>query len=179
MRPERTPAGTSRTHAQVVRSAALALVAATGLTFLAGASSAVAADLPNPCTLVPAGAIASAIGSKAAAAANTATTNSTSTCSYGGLLTVQVGITALTNPAPALYTAKVAGLPHGIFSTYSSSSQTQIVFYEGPAATGLYVVVRAFAKVKQAKLVTIAKLVNAALTTTGALPGVRLVAPGG
>lgn len=127
------------------------------------AASAARAGFPDPCGLVPARSIAAAVGSHAAAASSAAATSLTSTCSYGGLLTIEVGVTALTNPAPILKTTKLTAVPHGVYTTYAGSKQTQIVFYEGTAASGTYVVVRAFTAVKQKQLVRIAHLVDASL----------------
>jgi hypothetical protein len=131
---------------------------------LAAAASIDATPVANPCALVPTAAIAAVMGAGAAASPATTATPTTSTCSYGGLLTIQTGATALTNPTPPLHRIAVIGVPHGVYSTYSTSKQTQIVFYEGTAASGLYIVVRAFAPVKEAKLVRIARLVHASLT---------------
>jgi len=134
---------------------------------LAAAASTVAAPVADPCSLVAADAVAAAVGVTAATAASVAATPTTSTCSFGGILTIETGSTALTNPARAFKKVVVAGVPHGIYSTYVGSKQTQIVFYEGSAADGLYVVVRAFVPVKQLRLVRIARLVHAALSGTG------------
>jgi hypothetical protein len=123
-------------------------------------ASAARAGFPDPCSLVPAHSIAAAVGSHAAAARSSAATSLTSTCSYGGLLTIEIGATALTNPAPILKTTKLSAVPHGVYTTYVGSKQTQIVFYEGTAASGTYIVVRAFTGVKQKQLVRIAHLAD-------------------
>ncbi len=128
------------------------------------AAPAARAGFPDPCSLVPAHSIAAAVGAHAAAAPSAAATPQTSTCSYGGLLTIEIGETALTNPAPILKTTKLTTVPHGVYTTYAGSKQTQIVFYKGTAATGTYVVVRAFTGVKQKQLVRIAHLADASLT---------------
>jgi hypothetical protein len=137
------------------------LLAAFGAT--AGASG---AGVPDPCTLVPNATIASVFGRATPPSASLAATSNTSSCSYGSksvLLTIEVGFTALTNPELALRRTKVAGLPHGLYSTYAHTTQTQIVFYEGSAASGLYVVLRSYSKTSEGKLVKAAKAVNAAL----------------
>jgi hypothetical protein len=121
------------------------------------------AGFPDPCSLVPAQSIAAAVGSRAAAAQSAAATSRTSTCSYGGLLSIEIGVTALTNPAPILKTTKLTTVPHGVYTTYAASKQTQIVFYEGAAASGIYVVVRAFTGVNRKQLVRIAHLADASL----------------
>lgn len=118
------------------------------------------AAFPDPCSLVPARSIAAAVGSHAAAAPSAAATSLTSTCSYGGLLTIEIGVTALTNPATILKATKLTAVPHGVYTTFVESKQTQIVFYEGTAASGIYVVVRAFTGVKQKQLVRIAHLAD-------------------
>jgi len=164
---------------QTVRTRLVALLAVPGVLALVltvcGAAS--AANLPDPCTMVPAATIASAFGGKAPAGTNAATTN-TSTCSYNGRLTVEVGLTALTNGETPLKTIKVSGLPHGVYSTYPHTTQTEIVFYEGTAATGTYVVIRNFAKIPEGKLVKIAKAVNASLESQGVTgSGSQLVSP--
>jgi hypothetical protein len=119
-----------------------------------------AAGFPDPCSLVPADSIAAAVGSQAAAAHSSGATSLTSTCSYGGRLTIEIGVTALTNPAPILKTTKLTTVPHGVYTTYVGSKQTQIVFYEGTAASGTYIVVRAFTGVKQKQLVRIAHVAD-------------------
>jgi len=68
-------------------------------------------------------------------------------------------------------------VPHGVYTTYAGSKQTQIEFYEGTAATGLYVVVRAFTAVKQKQLVRIARLADATLGSSEPTSGVHLVTP--
>jgi hypothetical protein len=128
------------------------------------AAPAARAGFPDPCGLVPAPSIAAAVGAHAAAAPSAAATSRASTCSYGGLLTIEIGVTALTNPAPILKSTKLTAVPHGVYTTYAGSKQTQIVFYEGTAASGTYVVVRAFTGVKQKQLVRIAHLAHASLT---------------
>lgn len=171
-----------RRPGRLLRLPAVALLGVSALSLLAQPAAGRLADLPDPCGLVPAPTVAAAVGAKAASATSVATTPTTSTCSYGGLLTVEVGVTALTNPFPAVHTTKVTGIPHGVYSTFANPKQTQIVFYEGTAATGVYVVVRAFTKVKAAKLVAIALLAHGTLTTTGTpspSADVHLVSPAG
>jgi hypothetical protein len=137
---------------------------------LAAPVSTVAAPVTDPCNLVAADAVATAVGATAAAATSAAATPTTSTCSYGGILTIQTGSTALTNPARPLKRIVVSSVPHGFYSTYAGSKQTQIVFYEGTAAAGVYVVVRAFVPVQQARLVRIARLAHAKLSGSTETP---------
>ena len=130
---------------------------------LAGTAGANAVAPPDPCSLVPAAVIASAFGSKLPPS-TTSVTPDASTCSYkNGQLTIEVGSTALTNPATPFKTVKVAGLPHGLYETYAHTTQSQIVFYEGTAATGTYAVLRNYARIPKAKLIKVAKALNTAL----------------
>jgi hypothetical protein len=116
------------------------------------------ASLPDPCQIVPQPLIASAFGvKKAPPSTSTAVINAT-TCSYkGGMLTISVGYTALTNPATPLKTKKVPGLPNGLYETYAGTTQTGVTFFKGTAATGLYGVVRNFGRIPEKKLEKIAK----------------------
>ena len=94
---------------------------------------------------------------QAPASTSTAVINAT-TCSYkGGLLTISVGYTAITNPAPPSSVVKVAGLPNGQYETYAGSKASELTFFKGTAASGTYVVIRNYARIPQKKLVKIAK----------------------
>jgi hypothetical protein len=122
------------------------------------------ADLPNPCQAVPAGVVASALGLQQPPTSTLATVTNASTCSFkGGMLTVSVGYTALTNPAPPLKETKVPGLPNGIYETYRGSTQTQVTFFKGTAASGLYAVIRSFGHIPKLKLEKVAKALYAGL----------------
>jgi hypothetical protein len=78
-------------------------------------------------------------------------------------MTIEIGYTALTNPAPALKVTKVPSVPHGVYTTFPHTTQTQLLFYRGTAGTGLYVVLRSFGKIPEAKLLKVAKAVNTGL----------------
>ncbi len=133
------------------------------------------ADLPNPCALVAPAVIASAFGTKTAPPSSDAATSNTSTCSYkNGLLTIEVGYTALTNPAPPLKVTVVKGLPHGQLSVYAGN-QRQIVFFRGTAANGLYVVIRNFAKIPPKKLEKLARTLNTSLSGVAGSGGVHII----
>jgi hypothetical protein len=123
--------------------------------------------------------VAHALGLKTSPASTLSVVSSMQTCSYAGVkLTVSTGLTVLKNPAPPLKLEKVAGLAHGTFTTYAGSTQTQITFYKGTAATGIYGVVRNFGKIRKAKLVVFAKALYAAMGSgaSGSQPaGVQLV----
>ncbi len=111
------------------------------LVALGVATGASAVAPPDPCSLVPPAAIASAFGLKAAPASTASVTPDSSTCSYkNGQLTIEVGSSALTNPASPTKTTKITGLPHGLFDSYAHTTQSQIVFYEGSAGDGTYAV---------------------------------------
>lgn len=145
--------------------AALALA---GCLFAAPAGLAARAAPPNACQLVGSSIIAAAFGVKKAPASTLSTITNASTCSYkGGLLTVSVGSTALTNTATALKTTKVPGLANGAYETYQGSSQTEVTFYRGSAAAGVYAVVRNFAHIPAPKLEAVAKALSTALATAG------------
>jgi hypothetical protein len=123
---------------------------------------------PDPCSLVPPAVIASVFAVKSPPASTTSVTPNASTCSYkNGQLTIEVGSSALTNPASPLKTTKVAGIPHGFYDSYAHTTQSQIVFYEGTAADGTYAVLRNFARIPKAKLIKVAKALNTALKAEG------------
>jgi hypothetical protein len=150
-----------------------AYVVLSGVPVASGARTAV----PDPCQIVPKSLIAAAFGAKnAPPSTSTAVLNAT-TCSYKhGLLTISIGYTALTNPAAPLKTKKVAGLPHGLYETYSGTTQTAVTFINGTAATGLYGVVRNFGRIPEKKLEKIAKaLSHGAGSATGGASGGTLV----
>jgi hypothetical protein len=146
---------------------------------LTSAASGLAAptDLPDPCTVVPSALIASAMGLKKAPPATLSTVTNVSTCAYkGGLLTISVGYTALTNPTPPATLSKVAGLPNGRYETYTGSTQTEVTFVKGTTATGLYAVVRNFGRIPKKKLVKIAEALYKGLgSATGSGKGSGLV----
>jgi hypothetical protein len=154
-------------------------VAIAGGTLLIFAGHAVAADgsLPNPCELVSPSLVSSALGIKSAPVSRLSTVINVSTCAYkGGALTVSVGYTALTNPAPPATQAKVRGIPSGIFETYTGSTQTEVTFFKGTAATGIYGVVRNFAKIPKKKLLKVAvALYNGLGSSSGGSPGGTLI----
>lgn len=148
---------------------------ATAVLCLAPSAGAMHADLPNPCALVAPAVIASAFGTKTAPPSSDAATSNTSTCSYkNGLLTIEVGYTALTNPAPPLKVTVVKGLPHGQLSVYAGN-QRQIVFFRGTAANGLYVVIRNFAKIPPKKLEKLARTLNTSLSGVAGSGGVHII----
>ncbi len=141
-------------------------------------------SLPNPCDAVPAADVAAALGVKQPPPSALAQVRNVATCSFAvGKLTVAVGYSTLVNPAPPAHTALVASLPHGSYMTFKGSPQTEIVFYEGSAATGVYGVVRAFVPVKEGRLVTVARALAAAIVSgsgagaTSTIPSVQLVSP--
>jgi hypothetical protein len=108
----------------------------------AGPASARRADVANPCQILPPSAIAAAFGVAHAPASTETTVTNVSTCSFkAGLLTISIGNTALTNPAAPLSTAKVAGIPSGLYETFGAKA-SQLTFNKGGAATGIYVVIR-------------------------------------
>ena len=142
---------------------------------LAPSAGAMQADLPNPCALLAPAVIASAFGTKTAPSSSDAATSNTSTCSYkNGLLTIEVGYTALTNPAPPLKVTVVKGVPHGQLSVYAGN-QRQIVFFRGTAANGLYVVIRNFAKIPPKKLEKLARTLNTSLSGVAGSGGVHII----
>jgi len=134
--------------------------------------------VPDPCVSVSPQVVASALGLKQPPKTSEAMIPTASTCSYTGvLLTVSVGSTAITNPAPPKKVVKVKGLPNGQYMTYSGSTQSQITFFKGTAATGTYGVIRNFGKISEAKLVHFAKLLYAAVSGS-ATPGGGIVPQG-
>lgn len=149
-------------------------VAIVGLVMVPVASARMT-QLPDACGSVPSADVAAAFNSATPPASTEATVRNIQTCSFGsGQLTVSIGYTALGNPAIPVTVKSVPGLPHGEYMTYRGSTQTEIVFYEGSAATGVYCVVRNYAKISKKNLTLIAQAVNAALagqTGTGAAPG--------
>jgi hypothetical protein len=157
-------------------SASAALAAACCLAAGAPVASAGRADLPDPCQIVPASLIASALGVKKAPAGTLVTVTNVSTCTYGSILSISVGYTALANPQHPASQSKVPGVPNGLYETYAGSTQTQITFVKGSAATGLYAVIRNFGRIPKKKLIKIAVAVSKGLgSTTGSAPGGTLV----
>ena len=147
---------------RIPRSGAAALALAGCL--LAVPALAAGAAPANTCALVPASVIATAFGVKKAPASTLSSVTNASTCAYkGGLLTVSVGSTALTNTATPLKETKVPGLTNGIYETYKGSSQTEVTFYRGSATSGLYAVVRNFGHITGPKLEAVAKALSTAL----------------
>ena len=135
------------------------------------------APLPGACGLVSSSLIASALGTKKPPAGTLATVTNASTCSYNNVLTISVGYTALTNPAAPATQTKIAGIPNGIYETYSGSTQTQITFFKGAAATGVYCVVRNFGRIPKQKLIKVAKALSKAVGSSagGSTPGGSLI----
>ena len=144
---------------------------------LAAPALAAGAAPATTCALVPASVIAKAFGVKTAPASSVSSVTNASTCSYkGGLLTVSVGSTALTNTATPLKESKVPGLANGTYETYKGSSQTEVTFYRGSATTGLYAVVRNFGHISGPKLEAVARALSTALASAGSAgPGGTLL----
>ncbi len=129
--------------------------------------SAAAAGIPDPCTAIPGIEVASALHLKQPPAAALATVNATQTCSFaGGKLTVSVGYSVLADPEPPLLTVNVPGLPHGRYMTYDGTAQTQIVFYLGSPASGVYGVIRNYATITKTPLEQIAKSLASAIASS-------------
>ena len=63
----------------------------------------------------------------------------------------------------------MTAVPHGAYSTYAGSTQSQLTFYTGTAATGIYGVIRNYGKVTQKSLVKLGKLLAAAMSGSSAL----------
>jgi hypothetical protein len=175
----RPAAGKVRSRAG--RSAAVVAAAGFGL-FLSGVGFGTSTTFPNPCALVPSTAVASALGMKSPPTSSLATLSTSATCTYGNAkVSVSVGQTALLNSAPTKTRAPVKGLPHGIYSTFTGSTQTQIVFYTGTSATALYGVVRNYGKIRRAKLERFAKLLYAGMVGSGSSatqPGLKILTSG-
>jgi hypothetical protein len=153
-----------------VRSALVALLVAACL-FAGGAAAGRAASsgLPNPCLAVPNTVIASAFGLRAAPASVLTSLPNLSTCSYArGELTVAVGFTALGNPLPPEHVTSVGALPSGRYETFAGTTQTELVFIEGSAKTGLYGVLRNFARIPEAKLIKVAQALIKGMGPAGA-----------
>ncbi len=137
--------------------AACGLSAASICLAAAGPATAGPAEIANPCQILPPSAIAAAFGVAHAPASTETSVTNVSTCSFkAGLLTISIGYTALTNPAAPLSTAKVAGIPSGLYETFGAKA-SQLTFNKGGAATGVYVVIRNYARIPKKKLVTLAK----------------------
>jgi len=133
---------------------------------------------------VPPTVLAAALGVKQAPSSTLAQVTSVATCSFArGKLTVAVGYSTFANPAQPAHTTLIPSLPHGSYMTFKGSPQTEIVFYQGSAATGVYGVVRAFVPVKQGRLVSVARALAAAIVAgsasgaTSTIPSVQLVSP--
>ena len=160
-------------------------IAKTGLTAVAIAclatawATASASAAPDPCALVPAATVKAVFGGTATPTFVASATATTATCNYNnGKLTVEIGATALTNLAPALKTTKVKTIPHGVDPTFAHSTQTQIVFYEGSAANGTYIVIRNYVRIPEGKLLKIATVLNKALAgDTNSGSGGGIVSP--
>lgn len=150
--------------------AGLALTFGLLLSVVAPASA--LASLPNPCSIVPGAVIASAFGVRTPPSATFASVPKVSTCAYGhGQLTVAVGFTVLGNPALPLRVVSVPGLPHGKYETYAGTTQSELIFVEGSTATGIYGVVRNYARIPESKLIKVAQALASALTSSNATPG--------
>lgn len=153
---------------------------------LVGQGMASIAQVPDPCSAIPSSDVLSAFHVSKMPRATLSVVNTVQTCVYGqGQLTVSIGYSVIANPALPVTSVTVSGLPHGVFRTYSDSSQTEITFYTGTAATGVYGVVRNFAKIPKSKLITVAKALYAAMAeqtggtggTGSTSPSVNLIAP--
>jgi hypothetical protein len=154
----------------------VALLSAVCLLAVAAQGSASTTALPNPCQLVPNGVIDSALGLKKPPAMLPSMTTNVSTCSYkGGLLTVAVGYTALTNPVPPATITTVPELANGNYETFRGTTQTEVTFFVGSASSGLYAVIRNFAKIPKKKLEKIAVALQKALGGTTGAPGTALI----
>jgi hypothetical protein len=133
------------------------------------ASSAARTDVQNPCTLVPMAAVRAALHVRTAPTAVPSSVPNAMTCNYAsGKLTIEIGLTAYKNLAPAAKQIKVATLPNGLYTTYAHTTQTQLTFIEGTAAAGTYVVIRQFTRVPQKKLVKLGTVVHKLLATSTA-----------
>jgi hypothetical protein len=143
---------------------------------LAATAGAAASDLPDACTIVPISAVRSALGATKTPTSADAATSNTSTCSYdNGLLTIEIGYTALTNPFVPLHVTKVPVLPHGELSTFPHTTQTQLTFYRGSAATGLYAVIRSYGRIPAAKLEKLGVALNHGLVGVTGSGGIHIV----
>lgn len=150
---------------------------------LAGASagSGSAGQPPDPCTAVPAADVAAALHAATPPPSTLATVRNVQTCSFGtGQLTISIGYTALGSPAVPIKESAVPGIPHGYYMTYRATTQTEISFYVGSAATGVYGVVRNFAKISKKELIVIAQALYAGMaglagSSSGAAPGAHLI----
>jgi hypothetical protein len=136
------------------------------------AALAAGSSLPDPCQIVPGPLIASAFGVKTAPPSTSTAVINATTCSYkGGMLTISVGYTALTNPAPPSSVVKVAGLSNGVYETFAGSTASQLTFYKGDPATATYVVIRNYVRIPQKKLVKIAKTLYGRIGSSGTSGG--------
>jgi len=161
---------------RVLLGGAAALAAVCFLAAAASAASAARADIPDPCSIVPASLIASALGTKQAPTGVLSSVTNASTCAYGRLLSISVGYTAITNPSLPASHSKVPGVPNGLYETYAGTTQTQITFVKGSAATGLYAVIRNYGKIPKKKLIKIAVSLSKGLgSTQGTGPGGSLI----
>jgi hypothetical protein len=133
-------------------------------------------DLPNPCQLVSTSLIASVLGTKHPPTGMLASVTNVSTCTFGRVLSISVGYTAITNPAAPATELKIAGIPGGLYETYTGSKQTEVTFIKGSAATGVYAVIRNFGKIPKTKLERVAVAVYKALgSASGSAPGGGLI----
>ena len=90
----------------------------------------------NPCQILLPAAIAAAFGVAHAPASTMTTVTNVSTCSFNaGLLTISIGYTALTNPAPPLSTMKVPGITSGLYETFGAKA-SQLTFDKGAPPPG-------------------------------------------
>jgi hypothetical protein len=138
----------------------LALAIAPGA--LAGSASTVSAvSLPDPCQAIPSADIAAAFHVETAPPGNLSVVSSSETCLYTYKrvgLSVFVGTTSIGSPGNAKKAVKVPNLPHGYYATFTNTKQTQVSFFKGSAATGVYGIVRSStAKVTKSHLVAIAR----------------------
>jgi hypothetical protein len=166
---------TRRVSAWVVAAAVGSLAALVAV----GPSTGALRAIPNPCAAVPGNVVAKALGLKKAPVGAVTDVPGIETCNYPGIkLTIAVGSRALPNPAPAKTTENVSGLPHGRYTTYAGSKASQVFFYTGSAATGVFAVLRNYGTIRKSKLEGFAKLLYASMkgaTASGAPSGPTLV----
>jgi hypothetical protein len=141
--------------------------------------SGAAALLPSPCDAVPGNLVAKALGLKKPPQATLTTVAGIETCSYKGIkLTVAVGTTAIQSSATPKTIARVSGLPHGRYTTYTGSKQSQILFSTGSGADAVFAVIRNYGTIRRSKLERFARALYAAMagaSGSGAPSGPTLV----
>ena len=134
----------------------------------AGAAHASAKDVPNPCVAVPSSMVAHALGLKTAAGVNPV-----GCLQHADLLLRRRQADRVRRPDRAKKSGHAPEAQEGGGSRardvhhVRGSTQTQITFYKGTAATGIYGVVRNFGKIRRAKLEEFAKALSAAIGSGG------------